>query len=205
MKQPRGRIFERWLHVGSVEPKTLRERLREALRVIDRCPMRGGFRCSHFSVIPNRLAVAPPIKAESPARQLLAGIPFTLAVMEETAWRDATPQTADQLIGAAALRGTYRIGVPFRRLIVVRRHEGRLAAHGLPHVALWEIAVDLFPECVERAPCRLRERVGDARRFGHSRDAHVEGEGHFRGLDRAADGGRGAKMRRGGERQMTFG
>ena len=205
LEQPRGRVFERCLHVVSVEPKTPRDRVRKALRVLTERLIGGGLRCNEGLVLPNRLAVAPPIKAEGPPWQLFARIPFALAVMQEPFWRKAPPEPADEFVGTAALGRTERGRVPFCRLVIVARNEGRLATNRQPHVTVRKVAVDLFTKRVEGAPCRVRERVGHARRFRNARDARVEREGDLRRLDRAADGGGGAKMRRGGERQMTFG
>src|SRR5262249_30026191 len=99
-------------------------------RVIGERPIAAGLGRNERVIVPNRLAVAPPIERECPARQRLARIPFALAVMQEAAPRKAPTQTAGQGGGTDALGRAERGGVPFRRLIVVDRNEGRLATHG---------------------------------------------------------------------------
>jgi len=205
LEHARGGVFEGGLHVVGAEPEAGGDRLRESLRVIGERPIGGGLGRNERGVVPNRLAVAPPIERERPARQRLARIPFALAVVQKATRRKAPAQPADQFVGKDALGRAERGDVPFRRLIVVDGDEGRLAAHGQADVVAREIPVDLFAQRVERRPSFVGEWIGHARLFRDARDRHVDREGHFRRLDPTADGGRGAKMRCGGERQMTLG
>ena len=124
--------------------------------------------------------------------------------MQEPVRREAIAQAPDQIVGADALGRTERRRIPFLRLIVVDRDEGRLAAHGQPDVVRHQVGVDLFSERVERRPGFVGERIGDARLLRDAGDLHVEEEGDVRRLDGAADRRRGAEMRRGGERKMTL-
>ena len=96
-------------------------------------------------------AVLAPVEREGPARQRLARIPFALAVMQEAARREALAQPADQVVGADALGRAERVGVPFGRLVIVDRHEGRLAAHGEAHVLGDEIGIDRSPSASSAA------------------------------------------------------
>ena len=96
--------------------------------------------------------------------------------MQEPARREAVAQAPDQRVGQRPLGRTDRPGVPFLRLEIVDRHEGRLAAHGEAHVVGDERGVDLFAERIERLPGVLRKRLGDARVLRHALDAHLEGE-----------------------------
>ena len=109
-------------------------------------------------VVPDRLAVAPPVEREGPARQRLARIPLALAVVQEAARREAVAQAADQLVGQPALGRADRVGVPLVGLEIVDRDEGRLAAHGQAHVA--RARAPRRP-CARarRAPARLRRRT----------------------------------------------
>ena len=59
---------------------------------------------------------------------------------------------------SAALGRADRGDIPFRRFQIVDGDEGRLAAHGQPHVARLEIGVDLFAELVEPRPGFVGER-----------------------------------------------
>src|SRR5262249_56022487 len=89
-----GRVFEGGLQVVGVEPEARRDRLRESLRVIGERPIGDGLGRNKRVVVPNRLAVAPPIERERPARQRLARIPFALAVVQEAPRRKAPAQSA---------------------------------------------------------------------------------------------------------------
>jgi hypothetical protein len=120
-----------------------------------------------FGIEPDRLAVAPPVEREGPARQCLARIPFALAVMQEAARREAVAQPADQLVGGFAFLRADGGGVPLLAFEIVDRDEGRLAAHGQPHVAGLELGVDLA-ERIKCSPGFLVERLCDARVLGHA-------------------------------------
>src|SRR5215467_6351905 len=130
LEHARGRVFEGGLHEVGAETEAGRDRLRESLRIIGERAMAARLGRNERVVVPNRLAVAPPIERERPSRQRLARIPFALAVVQEAARRKAPAQAADQFVGTDALGRAEGGGVPFRRLIVVDRNEGRLAAHG---------------------------------------------------------------------------
>ncbi len=96
--------------------------------------------------------------------------------MQEAARREAVAQAADQRVGQRALGRTDGVGVPFLRLEIVDRHEGRLAAHGEAHVVGGERRVDLLAERVERLPGLLREGLGDARVLGDARSTRMSKE-----------------------------
>ena len=96
--------------------------------------------------------------------------------MDEAAGREARLQAPDELIGLLALGGADGGRVPFRRFVVVDRHEGRLATHGEPDVLGGEDAVDLAAEPVERGPGLVRERLRNARVLGDAGHAHIEAE-----------------------------
>ena len=96
--------------------------------------------------------------------------------MQQPAGREAIAQAPDQIVGAHAFLRTERVGVPLRRLIIVDRNEGRLAAHGQPHVVRGKIGVDLFAERIERGPRFVGKRRGHARLFGDPRHAHLDSE-----------------------------
>jgi hypothetical protein len=57
----------------------------------------GGLGRDQAGVAPDRLAVAPPVQAEGPARQAFARIPFALAVMQQAARAEADLQPPDQV------------------------------------------------------------------------------------------------------------
>jgi hypothetical protein len=71
-------------------------------------------------------------------------------------------------LSAAALLRADSGGVPLLAFEIVDRDEGRLAAHGQPHVAGRQRGVDLLAQRVERAPSFLVERLGDARMLRHA-------------------------------------
>ena len=178
--------------------------LGEALCIAERRRLCGGLACDQVDIAPERHAVAAPIQRERPARQRLAGIPFALPVMQQRARRKAPVQAADQIVGADALLRTERGGVPFRRLVIVDRHESRLAAHGQADIVGGKIGVDFFAERIQRRPSLVGERHGHARLLGDARDVHVEGKRDFARLDHAGDRRGRTVVRRGRHRQMTF-
>ena len=113
-------------------------------------------------------------------------------------------QPAHQLVGEALLGRTERVGVPFRRVEVGGGDEGRLAAHGQPHVAGGERAIHRGAHRQDVLPLRVGVRLGDARRLAHARQAHVEAEFGFARLDQPADRRGGLRIGRGGERDVAL-
>jgi hypothetical protein len=63
---------------------------------------------------------------------------------------------ADQLVGGARFCRADGGGVPLLAFEIIDRDEGRLAAHGQPHVAGLERSVDMLAERVERSPASSR-------------------------------------------------
>ena len=175
-QHPVGGVFERRLNeaLGDAEPPG--DLLGETPGVVGVERTLRGFGRDQLDVVPDRLAVAPPVECEGPARQAFARIPFALAVMQQAARRVTVAQLADQLVGKLALGRPERVGVPLRRLVIVDRHEGRLAAHGEPHILRREVGIDLLAERVERRPGLVGKRIGDARLLGDARDVHLERE-----------------------------
>ena len=124
--------------------------------------------------------------------------------MQQAMRRECFAQPARQFVGQHALALAKRRDGPFGRLIIVDRHERRLAAHGEPHILAREIGIDPLAERIERGPGFIGERPRDARRLGDARDADPEREGRLGGLDRAGDRRGGTEMRRCGEREVAF-
>ncbi|MCY1508738.1 hypothetical protein D9M68_430580 [compost metagenome] len=156
---------------------------------------------------PDRHAVLAPVEREGPARQAFAGIPLALAIVQETAGREAFAQAADQRVRLLALGWADRVSVPLLGLEVVDRNEGRLAAHRQPYVVFLEHAIDLFTERVQGFPAFVGERLGDARMFRDTCHLHVEGEiGSGVGIAEEAAGDRRgvAIMGRCGKRNVAF-
>ena len=67
----------------------------------------------------DRLAVAPPEPVERPARQLLAGIPLALTVVEQALVALIRTQALQQFGGQPALVGTKRFGIPLGAVAVI--------------------------------------------------------------------------------------
>ena len=155
-------------------------------------------------VLPDRHAVFPPVQAESPARQALAGIPLALAIMQQASGRKARAQPADQVVAEPALGWTHRGDIPLRAFEIVHRHEGRLAAHREAHVAVGQIGIDLLAQRIELLPGSFRKRLGDARRLADARDLHLEAELDLGKARHAGDRRGGAEVRRGGDRDMPL-
>ncbi len=195
-QHPVNRVLKSRLHATVRDAKLRRHCFGEAFRIIRRRRASVALARDQIGVPPHRLAVAPPGEREGPARRRLARIPFAEPVMQQPLRREFSAQPACQFIGQHALALAERRDGPFGRLIIVDRHEGRLAAHREPHVVRRKVRVDLFAERVERRPRLIGKRPRDARRLGHARDAHLERERRIRRLHRAGDRRGGAEMRR---------
>src|SRR3984885_8870035 len=96
----------------------------QRLRRLLACPGLLSLRGDALRVLPDRLAVAPPVERERPARQRLARIPFALSVMQEPARRKPIAQAPDQPVSERPLGGTDRVRVPLARFEIVDRNEG---------------------------------------------------------------------------------
>src|SRR5262249_39629958 len=80
-----------------------------------------GFIADERIVLPKGHATRPQITAECPTRQGLAGIPFPLAVVEQTAGAELFPQALDERASQFTLSHTQGRDVPFRTVHVVDR------------------------------------------------------------------------------------
>src|ERR1700730_10742327 len=79
LEHARGRVFERGLHIVGAEPEAGGYRLRESPRIFGERAIGGSLGRNERVVVPNWLAVAPPIERERPARQRLARVPLSPA------------------------------------------------------------------------------------------------------------------------------
>ncbi|CAJ6391726.1 Uncharacterised protein [Burkholderia pseudomallei] len=104
----------------------------------------------------------------------------------------------------AALRRPQCIGVPFRAVAIVDRHERRLAALREAHVARVQSGVDLRAEPQHALPRFVRIRLRHARRFVDSRHAHLVLELDLAFVDEPLDGRGARRLRRRGKRNMPF-
>ena len=116
----------------------------------------------------------------------------------------AGPGTPRQVVGPQPLGRPHRGGVPLLALVVVHRHEGRLAAHGQPHVLGDDVLVDPFAQRGQPLPGLVRERQRDPRHLVDPGHAHVEGEVDLRIADHAGDGRGRAVVRRCRQRQVAL-
>lgn len=205
LDDPVGRIFIGRLHHVRLDRQLLCDRRQELFGILGFDAGILAFGGDQIEVLPDRLAVAAPVKREGPARQAFARVPFSLAIMQKTAGGEAFVQLADQDVGLFALGRADGGGVPLLGLEIVDRNEGRLAAHRQMHVLGFEDAVDFLSEFVELLPAFIGKGLGDAWVFGDARDLHVEGELGFGLTEITAGNRRGvAVMRRCGKRDMAF-
>ena len=195
--QPMRGILERRQHIVRRKAELLRGAFGKALGVLDLRFTRILDAGDQVGILPDRHAVLAPVQAERPARQAFAGIPFALPVMQQAAGRETRAQLSDQLVGQRALGRADGGDVPFRCLEIVDGDEGRLAAHGQPHVAFLQIGVDLLAEPVEPRPGFIRERLCDPRRLADALDVHLEREFDIGKAGGAGDRRRRAVVRRG--------
>ena len=206
-QDPFRRILEGRLGIVRVEAKRLCEAAHELTGLFGGGLAVIGFAGNQVGVLPDRLLVVAPVKREGPARQAFARIPFALAVMQEPAGRETLLKPADQRVGQPAFLRADGIGVPFAGLEIVDRDEGRLAAHGQAHIALFQPVVDMAAKRVQPVPGLVREGLGDPGVFGHPLDLHVKFEidlGRARGGEAPGNRRGILVMRRGGQRDMAF-
>src|SRR6185295_5576685 len=140
-------------------------------------------------------AVSAPVDAEGPARGRLTWVPFALTVVQQATLGEALAQAARQFVGIDAFAGTERGRIPFRRLPVVERHEGRLPAHAQARAARLQPNLDDGARRQDILPLRLAVRFGDARRLAHALEAHADRKIDLRLAVRTYDGS-GADRRR---------
>ena len=133
-------------------------------------------------VAPDRLAIRAPVAVQRPARKLLARILLAHDCDCSAApVRPAVHQPADQPAGIGALGGAHGVGVPLRRVDVGGGDEGRLAAHGQPHVAAGQRAIDALARAPGSPATARRCRAWWSRGVSRMRaDRHGEVEGRFR-------------------------
>ena len=191
-------------HVFGRQAQFCGDGLQQRLRLRRRHAAIGSLGGDQGGVMPDRLAVAPPVQRKGPARQGFAGIPLALTVMQETARRETVAQPADQVIGKEAFGGADGIGVPFARLEIIDGNKGRLAPHGQAHIARRQRCIHFAAQRVKLCPGGIGKGHGDARVFGHAGDTHVKGEIDLGKARQAGNRGGIAVMRGGGQRDMAF-
>src|SRR5580692_1971214 len=84
----------------------------EALGGCRRCAIVPPFIGNELALAPDRLAVAPPVTVQRPARQLLAGVPLALPEVSQPHGRIMIAQAVIQLGGEPALVGSHGGRVP---------------------------------------------------------------------------------------------
>ena len=198
------RVLEGRQHMVSVDAQPLGQAVGEAPGLLQRGADRRALVGDERRIAPQWLAVGAPIEGEGPARQLLAGVPLALAVMEHAARREAHGQPLDQVVRPAALHRPDGGGVPFGTVAVVDRDEGRLAADGEAHVVVDQPAVDGAAGLDHLAPGLLVVGQGDARLLDDAAHAHLVAELDLAGLDQAGDGCRVLRVGGGGQRQVAL-
>ena len=191
-------------HVAAIECQTVAEPSGEALPILRAVSEVDAVLAEPARILPQRLAVGAPETAECPARQRLPRKPFALAEMQHARGREALFQPQQQSAREAALVFAERFEVPLDAIHVVDGNEGRLAAHGEPHVPRLELRVHLFAQRVHRLPLFRRERFGDARILVDALELHVEAEIHLRNFGEAGNRRGRSRALGAGERNMTF-
>ena len=197
-------ILESLEQIAGIELQALGEGGGETMRCFGRGAGGLGLVGGERRIAPDRLAVLAPVAAQRPARQLLAGVPFALAEMQQWRLGEAVGQTAEQHARQPSLLRPQRQRVPFRSVHVVDRHEGRLAAHGQPHVALGQGGLDRGADLQQARPLFLGVGLGGARRLAHARHRHLEGELDLGLVDGALDRRGARRLGRAGERDVAL-
>ena len=153
---------------------------------------------------PDRLAVLAPETVEAPARQLFAGIPFTLAEVHQTVRRITLTQTMKQFRGVNPLGRAERSSIPFGAIRVVDRDEGWFTALGQTDIVFLQSLVDLVPETLDLTPLFVGVWLGDARRLPDTGDLHEMLEGRLALFDTAGHRRCRGRLWRASERNVAF-
>ena len=124
--------------------------------------------------------------------------------MQEPARPEPLVQAVDRIFRARLLLPAHGAGVPLRRVEIVDGDEGRLAAHGQPHVIGDKVGVDLLAEFVQLRPGIVGERQRHPRRLAQARHLHLEAELDLGGIDGAGYRRGGAVVRRGAQGQVAL-
>ncbi len=144
---------------------------------------------------PHRLAVAAPEAVQRPPRQRLARIPLALPEVRKPGGRVAILESVIEVAGQPPLVRSESRCVPLSAVGIVAGHEGRLAAHGQPHVAGFQFCVDPLAQRLDGRPGFRAVRLGDPRCLPHPLDPHAMFEFHLAVINAAAHG-RGRRGRR---------
>ena len=116
----------------------------------------------------------------------------------------ACPQAMEDLGGIAALVRAHRRRVPLIAVRVILGDEGRLTAHRQAHVRGAQRRIDRMATGLDRRPLCVRVGPGVPRGFPDTPHAHVVFEDGFALVHGAGDRCRRTRLRRTGERNMTF-
>ena len=135
--------------------------------------------CNQLRVVPDGHSVLSPVTAQRPARKRFAGIPLSLAIMQEGSCCETTSQLLDQYFRQPAFVGANRCRIPFFAFHVVNRHKGRLSAHGQTHVAVRQSFVDFLAQLVDGRPLRFSVGLGHSRIFMNASHGHAEFKFNF--------------------------
>ena len=163
----------------------------EPLGVVERAPAGSTApRRRSGRIAPQRLAVAAPVERERPARQLLARIPFALAVVEEPAGREAVPAAG----GSGRRRGRAWSGptaavfhsAPSRSSIETKVGSPPMVSRTSPACSRASIALAGGQDLLHSL---LGVGLGDARLLDDPRHAHLEAELDLARVDGTGDRG----------------
>ena len=116
-------------------------------------------------VVPDGLPISAPVDAESPARQLLAGVPLALPNMHKTTHRIVVLQFLHDVGGKTALGRALGFGVPFRCIAVRYSDKSRLATHGQAHVVGLQVGIHRFTQGQNVGPLLFAVGLGDTGRL----------------------------------------
>ena len=162
------------------------------------------FASDQVEVFPDRLAVGAPVDGEGPAGELLAGIPFALAVVEHGSWGKTLLEAAKEFLGVGALIGADGSGIPFGAFHVVGGNEGRLAPHREADVAALQEVVNVCAAVEDGLPSLVAVGQCHPGRFADAGQRHLEVEGHLGLFVGTRDGGGTDGMRGGSQRDVAL-
>ena len=183
-------------HAGNARGE--RERLLSAEAVVLR------FIGNERLIFPDGHSILAPVGGQRPPGQLLAGVPFSLAVVQQGARGELAPQPLDEFARKRAFLRRNRRKIPLRAIRIIDRDKRRLAAHCQSHIMLLQVGIDGSAQGVNALPHFFGVGLGHAGRLVDALDPHLVVQLGLAFVDGPADGGRRAGLGRTTEGNMPF-
>ena len=157
---------------GGIQEEPPRDGLRQGFRLAHAEAPGALFAGQQARVVPDRLSVRAPVYRQGPARQRLAGIPFSLAMMREAAGGETRHYPPHQPFGHMRLRVPKASVFHSGASVSSTGDEGRFAPWVRNSPRSRHILVDTVAHIHQRMPFLVGDGRGHARLFLQARHLH---------------------------------